>query len=53
MNLETRKLEADLPGNADEVYCMDFVVDKVASEGQDRTLRMWQECGFSITSIFV
>lgn len=31
----------DLPGHTDEVYCVDFVADKVVSGGRDRTVKMW------------
>lgn len=39
-DLKTYKLKTDLPGHTDEVYCVDFVADKVASGGRDRTLKM-------------
>ena len=39
-DLKTFKLKTDLPGHTDEVYCVDFVADKVASGGRDRTLKM-------------
>jgi len=39
-DLKTYKLKIDLPGHTDEVYCVDFVADKVASGGRDRTLKM-------------
>jgi len=35
------KLKTGLPGHTDEVYCVDFVADKVASGGRDRTLKVW------------
>lgn len=31
----------DLPGHTDEVYCVDFVADKVVSGGRDKTLKMY------------
>ena len=39
-DLKTYKLKTDLPGHMDEVYCVDFVADKVTSGGRDRTLKM-------------
>lgn len=39
-DLKTYKIKIDLPGHTDEVYCVDFVADKVASGGKDRTLKM-------------
>lgn len=39
-DLKTYKIKTDLPGHTDEVYCVDFVADKVASGGRDRTLKM-------------
>ena len=39
-NLRTHKLQNDLPGHTDEVYCVDFVADKVASGGRDKTVKM-------------
>ena len=50
-NLKTCKLETDLPGNTYEVYCVDFVVGKVASGGRDRGLKMWGLIGFSFRSL--
>jgi ribosome assembly protein 4 len=40
-NLKTYKLRVDLPGHTDEVYCVDFVADKIASGGKDKTLKMY------------
>lgn len=40
-DLKTYKLKTDLPGHADEVYCVDFVADKVVSGGRDRTVKMY------------
>jgi ribosome assembly protein 4 len=41
----------DLPGHTDEVYCVDFVADKVVSGGKDKTVKMyvspWSMCAFS------
>jgi len=31
----------DLPGHTDEVYCVDFVADKVVSGGRDKVVKMW------------
>ncbi|KAI6101288.1 quinon protein alcohol dehydrogenase-like superfamily [Pisolithus sp. B1] len=39
-DLKTYKLKVDLPGHLDEVYCVDFVTDKIVSGGRDRTLKM-------------
>jgi hypothetical protein len=39
-DLKTYKLKNDLPGHTDEVYCVDFVADKVVSGGRDRTIKM-------------
>lgn len=39
-DLKTYKLKTDLPGHTDEVYCVDFVADKIVSGGRDRTLKM-------------
>jgi ribosome assembly protein 4 len=38
--LKTYKLKTDLPGHADEVYCVDFVADKVVSGGKDKVVKM-------------
>ena len=39
-NLKTYKLHTDLPGHTDEVYCVDFVTDKIVSGGRDATVKM-------------
>lgn len=39
-DLKTYKLKNDLPGHTDEVYCVDFVADKVVSGGRDRAVKM-------------
>jgi ribosome assembly protein 4 len=39
-NLRTQKLQVDLPGHEDEVFCVDFVADKIASGGRDKVLKM-------------
>ena len=39
--MKTYKLKTDLPGHTDEVYCVDFVADKIVSGGKDRTVKMW------------
>ena len=39
-DLKTHKIRVDLPGHADEVYCVDFVADKVASGGRDKKVKM-------------
>ena len=41
-NLKTFKIRVDLPGHEDEVYCVDFIADKVASGGRDRKLKIWR-----------
>lgn len=33
-----------MPGHTDEVYCVDFVADKVVSGGKDRTVKMYVKC---------
>jgi WD40 repeat protein len=38
---KTYKLKMDLPGHTDEVYCVDFVADKIVSGGRDRTVKMY------------
>jgi hypothetical protein len=40
-DLKTFKIRIDLPGHTDEVYCVDFVADKVVSGGRDKTVKMW------------
>jgi WD40 repeat protein len=40
-DLKTYKLKTDLAGHADEVYCVDFVADKIVSGGRDRTVKMY------------
>ena len=44
MLFRSYKIKTDLPGHTDEVYCVDFVADKVVSGGRDRTVKM---CVFS------
>ena len=39
-DLKTYKIKSDLPGHTDEVYCVDFVADKLVSGGRDRTVKM-------------
>lgn len=39
-DLKTFKIRLDLPGHTDEVYCVDFVADKVVSGGRDKTVKM-------------
>ena len=39
-DLKTGKIRLDLPGHTDEVYCVDFVADKVVSGGRDKTVKM-------------
>jgi ribosome assembly protein 4 len=42
-NLATRKLLADLPGHADEVYAVDWsALGDVASGSKDRLLKIWR-----------
>ena len=40
--IKTFKIKNDLPGHQDEVYCVDFVADKVASGGRDRVVKIWR-----------
>ena len=42
-DLKTYKVKTDLPGHTDEVFCVDFVADKIVSGGADRTVKM---CAF-------
>lgn len=39
-DLKTYKIRVDLPGHSDEVYCVDFVADKIASGGRDKKVKM-------------
>ena len=39
-DLKKYKIRIDLPGHTDEVYCVDFVADKVVSGGRDKTVKM-------------
>jgi ribosome assembly protein 4 len=47
-DLKTYKIHTDLPGHTDEVYCVDFVADKIVSGGKDTTLKM---CACSIQRV--
>ncbi|KAN0059966.1 ribosome assembly [Thecaphora frezii] len=40
--IKTFKIKNDLPGHTDEVYCVDFAADKVASGGRDRVVKIWK-----------
>jgi WD40 repeat protein len=40
-DLKKYKIRIDLPGHTDEVYCVDFVADKIVSGGRDKTVKMW------------
>lgn len=40
-DLKTFKIRMDLPGHTDEVYCVDFVADKIASGGRDKKVKMY------------
>ncbi|EST09596.1 WD40 repeat [Kalmanozyma brasiliensis GHG001] len=40
--IKTFKIRKDLPGHTDEVYCVDFVADKVASGGRDKNVKIWR-----------
>ncbi|SNX86068.1 probable RSA4 - WD-repeat protein involved in ribosome biogenesis [Melanopsichium pennsylvanicum] len=40
--IKTFKIRKDLPGHTDEVYCVDFVADKVASGGRDKVVKIWR-----------
>lgn len=42
-DLKTFKIRMDLPGHTDEVYCVDFVADKIASGGRDKKVKMYVE----------
>ena len=44
-DLRTKKLLADLPGHADEVFSVDWAPDgaSVASGGKDRVLKLWRQ----------
>jgi ribosome assembly protein 4 len=39
-DLKTYKIKTDLPGHTDEVYCVDFVADKIVSGGRDKMVKM-------------
>lgn len=39
-DLKTYKIKTDLPGHTDEVYCVDFVADKIVSGGRDKVVKM-------------
>jgi ribosome assembly protein 4 len=39
-DLKTYKIKVDLPGHTDEVYCVDYVADKLVSGGRDATVKM-------------
>lgn len=41
-DLKTHKIRVDLPGHTDEVYCVDFVADKIASGGRDKKVKIWR-----------
>lgn len=41
-SLKTHKLHTDLPGHTDEVYCVDFVADKIVSGGRDGAVKIWK-----------
>ena len=41
-DLKTYKIKTDLPGHTDEVYCVDFVADKIVSGGRDRVVKMYE-----------
>lgn len=41
-DLKTHKIRVDLPGHKDEVYCVDFVADKIASGGRDKCVKIWK-----------
>jgi ribosome assembly protein 4 len=40
----------DLPGHTDEVYCVDFVADKVVSGGRDKVVKMYVSLSSSLTA---
>ncbi|THU89692.1 WD40 repeat-like protein [Dendrothele bispora CBS 962.96] len=41
-DLKTYKIKVDLPGHTDEIYCVDFVADKVVSGGRDKHVKIWK-----------
>ncbi|KAJ9524914.1 hypothetical protein QJQ45_005898 [Haematococcus lacustris] len=43
-DMRTRKLKVDLPGHADEVFCVDWSPDGsgVASGGKDHVIKLWR-----------
>ena len=43
-DIKTKKLMYDLPGHADEVFCLDWSPDgkKVVSGGKDKLLKIWK-----------
>lgn len=41
-SLKTNKMHTDLPGHTDEVYCVDFVADKIVSGGRDGAVKIWK-----------
>ncbi|KAI0306005.1 WD-repeat protein [Multifurca ochricompacta] len=41
-DLKTYKIKTDLLGHTDEVYCVDFVADKIVSGGRDRMVKIWK-----------
>jgi len=48
-DLRTYKIRIDLPGHTDEVYCVDFVADKVVSGGRDKTVKMYVIVSYCFT----
>lgn len=42
-DLKAKKMKFDLPGHADEVYCVDWSPNgcQAASGGKDRVLKLW------------
>ena len=52
-DLKKYKIRIDLPGHTDEVYCVDFVADKVVSGGRDKTVKMWVALQFDNPSMLM
>lgn len=47
-DLKTYKIKLDLPGHTDEVYCVDFVADKVVSGGRDKVVKMYVSLSYRL-----
>ncbi|OAX31017.1 hypothetical protein K503DRAFT_860900 [Rhizopogon vinicolor AM-OR11-026] len=51
-DLKTYKIKSDLPGHTDEVYCVNFVSDKVVSGDRDRTVKISSEVPLTSLNLF-